>query len=42
MDNGLIFPYPRKSAHAESSDTNHPKPCEPLVGERGAGWDLDW
>ncbi len=25
MDNGLIFPYRRSTAHTESGDTNHPK-----------------
>jgi hypothetical protein len=24
MDNGLIFPYPRKSAHVEPSDAKRP------------------
>lgn len=24
MDNGLIFPYPRRNAHAEPSDANRP------------------
>jgi hypothetical protein len=38
MDNGLIFPYPRGSAHDEPHGTNHP--ILPVafgspVGERG-------
>ena len=37
MDNGLIFPYRRKSAHAEPGDAKRPKPADPsgeLVDER--------
>ena len=38
MDNGLIFPYPRRSDHDEPCWTNHPilVPAFGLVlGERG-------
>lgn len=42
MDNGLIFPYPRRSAHAEPSDANHPTPVSSLVERAGRGWDPDW
>ena len=38
MDNGLIFPYPRRSAHDEFFHANHPSlPAVfgPRVGERG-------
>ena len=39
MDNGLIFPYPRKSAHGEPGCANHPNPVlDPFgvkCGERG-------
>ncbi len=24
MDNGLLFPYRRRTAHTEAGDTNHP------------------
>ena len=40
MDNGLIFPYPRRNAHAEPSDANHPNYRRPLwveVGRLGPG-----
>jgi hypothetical protein len=30
MDNGLIFPYPRKNAHAGPSDANRLKPVTVL------------
>ena len=30
MDNGLIFPYPRRNAHAEPSDANRLKLLEPF------------
>ena len=30
MDNGLIFPYPRKCANAESGDAKHPETGEPF------------
>ncbi len=42
MDNGLIFPYPRRSAHAGPSETNHPKPVEVLRDDAGGAWDLTW
>ncbi len=29
MDNGLIFPYPRRSAHAEAGDAERLKPGSP-------------
>jgi hypothetical protein len=29
MDNGLIFPYPRKCANAEASDAKHLTPGSP-------------
>ena len=41
MDNGLIFPYPRVSAHDEAVCANHPNLLLPrlsgcgVVGERG-------
>ena len=38
MDNGLIFPYPRRSAHDEPCHANHPiwlVVFGLLVGERG-------
>ena len=34
MDNGLIFPYPRKSANDEPGDAKRPKPGDPF----GRGW----
>ena len=30
MDNGLIFPYPRRSAHAEPGDANRPDQGDPF------------
>ena len=38
MDNGLIFPYPRKSVPDEprcANHPNHPTVFGPTVGERG-------
>ena len=29
MDNGLIFPYPRRRANAEAGDAKHLKPGSP-------------
>ena len=43
MDNGLIFPYPRECAHAESGDAKHLKPLAYKQSKRrqhlGAGRD---
>jgi hypothetical protein len=36
MDNGLIFPYPRKSAHDEAGDANRPNRIVPSGVVRGA------
>jgi hypothetical protein len=38
MDNGLIFPYRRRTAHIEPGDANHLKPRFPSGGLGGA-WD---
>jgi hypothetical protein len=38
MDNGLIFPYPRRNDHDEPCCANHPNRGEvfgPIVGEHG-------
>ena len=32
MDNGLIFPYPRRCAHAEPGDAKHATPDLPSGG----------
>jgi hypothetical protein len=40
MDNGLIFPYPRRNAHAEPADANHPNQAsssERVLGSVGPG-----
>lgn len=45
MDNGLIFPYPRRNAHAEPSDANRLKlrDVSPSGGARVGGTrDPDW
>jgi hypothetical protein len=33
MDNGLIFPYPRRNAHDDPGHANHPNP--PRTSVRG-------
>ena len=41
MDNGLIFPYPRKSAHDEPRCANHPNWLEAFglrLGSVGTWW----
>jgi hypothetical protein len=41
MDDGLIFPYPRRSAHDEPSGANHPSRAVLFgarSGERGVLW----
>ena len=44
MDNGLIFPYPRRNAHAEPSDANRPNTrAGSFEGRRvGLARDPDW
>jgi hypothetical protein len=37
MDNGLIFPYPRRNAHAEPSDANRPNTRGLVLSRIGAG-----
>ena len=41
MDNGLIFPYPLTSAHAESGDAKSLMLTDPS-GEVGGDNDPDW
>ena len=38
MDNGLIFPYRRRTVHGEAGDAKHPKPS--LLS--GGGWWSVW
>ncbi|GLY20265.1 hypothetical protein Kisp01_72790 [Kineosporia sp. NBRC 101677] len=40
MDNGLIFPYRRRTAHIEPEDTNIVKPMGPS-GAGGGALDLN-
>ena len=44
MDNGLIFPYPRRNAHAEPSDANRPNAASDPFGVRARvlARDPDW
>ena len=41
MDNGLIFPYPRRCANAEAGDAKHLW-WVPLSGGAGCGCGPDW
>lgn len=42
MDNGLIFPYPRRNAHAEPSDADPPKPLAPFGVRVEVAGDPNW
>ena len=42
MDNGLIFPYPRRSVPAEASDADHPNHAPAFELVVWGAWDPDW